>query len=93
VPAGTLAAALANPGREYVIYLADKREQEERGAGEPCAGSLEFRLPAGRYDLRIYSPVSGSYTGQSRETNGGRVTLTLEPFTHDIVLHVTLCDG
>ncbi len=88
LPEATLAATLANPGEEYVIYLADKREKDERGVGEPCAGSIEFALPAGRYDVRMYSPASGNYTDQSHIINGGPVTIALKSFTHDTVLHI-----
>jgi len=87
-PAHTLAATLANPGAEYVIYVADKREKEDPGCGEPCSGPLSFSLPAGRYQVGFYHPATGSYTGEPRTLAGGEATLRLEPFVHDLVVHV-----
>ena len=87
-PAHTLAAALVNPGREYAIYVADKREKEDPGCGELCSGQLSFSLPAGRYQARLYEPATGGYTGEPRELMGGEVALRLEPFVHDVVVHI-----
>ena len=89
VPRSTIAATLANPGAEYVIYVADKRERDEKGHGEPCSGTLAFSLPAGKYEARLYEPANGEYTGRVFRLNGGGISLTLEPFTHDIVVHIT----
>lgn len=38
---------------EYVIYVADRREQGEEGAGEPCSRCLALSLPTGDYLGRI----------------------------------------
>jgi len=88
VPESTIAVTLAKPGAEYVIYVADKRERDEKGCGEPCSGILTFSLPTGSYEARLYEPVKGEYTGKTFKLNGGHVSLTLEPFTHDIVVHI-----
>jgi len=87
-PTHTLAATLAHPGAEYVIYVADKREGEDLGCGEPCSGRLSFSLPAGRYEVSFYQPVTGGYTGEPRQLTGGEVALQLEPFVHDVVVHI-----
>jgi hypothetical protein len=87
-PAHTLAAALVNPGREYAIYVADKREKEDPGCGELCRGRLSFSLPVGRYQARLYEPATGGYAGEPRELMGGEVALQLEPFVHDVVVHI-----
>jgi hypothetical protein len=87
-PAHTLAATLAHPGAEYVIYVADKREKEDPGCGEPCSGRLRLSLPAGRYQARLYAPAIGGYTGEPRELMGGEAALQLEPFVHDVVIHI-----
>ena len=88
VPPDTVAATLANPGREYVIYVADKREKGEPGQGEPCSGTLAFNLPAGKYDVQFYGPSCGAFTEEARHLDGGEVSLPLGPFAHDIVVHV-----
>jgi hypothetical protein len=87
-PPHTLAATLANPGREYVIYVADCREKEEPAAGEPCAGTLAFELPEGAYQARLYEPVSGEYRGGAIRLEGGAARLDLPEFVHDLVVHV-----
>jgi hypothetical protein len=87
-PAHTLAATLAHPGTEYVIYLADKREKEGPGCGEPCSGQLKFSLPAGSYQARYYQPATGSYADESHTLTGGDAALHLEPFVHDVVVHI-----
>ena len=86
-PAHTLAVALVNPGREYAIYVADKREKEDPGCGELCSGQLSFSLPAGRYQARLASPNRWAH-GRAAELMGGEVALRLEPFVHDVVVHI-----
>lgn len=88
-PAMTLAVTLANPGEEYVIYVADRREKEEPGCGEPCGGTLAFALPSGRYEARLYRPENGQSLDTTCTLDGGEVSLELAPFIHDIVIHVT----
>ena len=87
-PTHTLAAALANPGKEYVIYLADKREKEDPGCGEPCSGELRFALPPGNYAARFFQPATGSFIGAPHKLTGGETTLFAEPFTHDVAIHI-----
>ena len=87
-PAATTAATLANPGQEYVIYVADRREIDQVGYGDPCGGQLAFSLPPGVYEARLYEPASGAYTGKVYRVGGGKVSLSLEPFAHDIVVHI-----
>lgn len=89
LPEATLAATLINPGKEYVVYVADKREKGEEGQGESCSGTLAFTLPAGSYEVRLYQPVSGEYSGQVLRVEGGDVSLALEPFVQDIVVQIT----
>ena len=93
LPPATIAATLANPGREYVIYVADARELGESGQGEPCSGPLSFSLPEGKYRARYYRPVDGEYDAQTCELNGGGdVTLHLAAFSHDVVVHIVKAD-
>jgi hypothetical protein len=88
VPAHTLAVTLANPGQEYVIYVADCRERDERGRGEPCEGTLAFTLPPGSYQLREYSPATGEYRDVEQPLDGGVVRMELRAFVEDVVLHI-----
>lgn len=87
-PSDTIAITLSQPGQAYVIYVADKREVDDPTLGQPCHGRLAFTLPDGNYAARLYSPADGSYQGQSQELAGGDATVDLEPFTHDIVVHI-----
>jgi hypothetical protein len=87
-PANTLAITLTKPGQEYALYLADRRETEDPEYGQPCAGILRFQLPAGSYEVCLYSPVTGTYIGAGQSLTGGEVSLAVEPFVHDTVLHI-----
>ena len=82
-------AALANPGTDYIAYLADVRELVDATAGQPITGSLAFDLPAGTYRACFYSPTAGVYSPGVRVTGGGSLTLEIPPFEHDVVLRVT----
>lgn len=87
-PKATLVATLANPGREYVLYVADAREVDAPGAGQPITGDLTFVLPEGRYRTRCYAPTNGEYIGREVALAGGNVTLPLETFEQDVVVHI-----
>ena len=87
-PANTTAIALGQPGQAYVVYVADQREVDDPRLGQPCHGRLAFTLPAGSYSARLYSPAEGGYTGQPLTLSGGETGIALEPFTHDIVVHI-----
>ena len=89
VPADTLAITLANPGREYAIYLVDRREVDEPGYGAPCAGSLRCALPPGPYRVRFFSPAEGRYLEGTQAIAGGDASLPVAPFVHDVVIHIT----
>ena len=82
-------AALTNPGADYIAYLADGRELADATAGQPITGSLAFDLPAGTYRAYFYSPTAGVYSPGVRVMGGGRLTLEIPPFEHDIAFRVT----
>jgi hypothetical protein len=88
VPKNTVAMALASPGSEYVIYLADSREKHQPGAGESCSGVISFVLPGGSYVARLFDPESGQYSDRPFEFGIGKATIDLPDFHHDLVLHV-----
>ena len=81
--------SLANAGKEYVIYVADRREIEEPGSGDPVEGELAFTLPAGSYHAQLVSPADGCDVGPAAHLEGGDVLLRLPSFVHDVVLHIT----
>lgn len=81
-----LITGLAVPGREYAAYLADARELDEPGQGEPLPGRLRLTLPPGRFDLCLYSPVSGEYSPAITARGGATVELELPPFRHDLAI-------
>ncbi len=87
-PKDTWVSTLANQGWEYVLYVADAREVDAPGAGQPITWELAFTLPEGQYAARYYSPVSGEYAGGETKLEGGNVVLPLEPFLQDVVLHI-----
>jgi len=88
-PEGTIAATLAIGKKEWVIYLADSREINEAEYGSPRGGRLVLPLSEGKYEARLYSPEKGEYTkGGIQLSCRGEAALMLEPFIHDIVVHV-----
>jgi hypothetical protein len=88
-PEHLVSAVLAEPGNEYVAYLADAREVSDDRAGEPIAGQIMFRLPAGNYRASHYSPVSGCESPAVRIRGGDdSIALDLSEFRHDIVVRV-----
>ena len=87
-----VASAMAIEGEDYICYLADAREVENSSSGKPMAGEVEFELPPGRYQLRLYSPTSGLYSPARSVEGGQRISVLLEPFQHDLVIRVTRAD-
>ncbi len=87
-PSPTLPFVLAVEGKDYNIYLVDKRELEEKGYGKPLCGSITCELPAGVYELAFYSPVTGRYSTRRTLTGSRETRIKLPEFTHDIVLRL-----
>lgn len=75
-PAGSTVRVLANPGREYAIYV---------GGGRP--GSLALDIPEGRYRAEWISTFDGTVAKRERLLHGGgRASLTPPPHSQDIAL-------
>jgi hypothetical protein len=74
---------------DYVAYIADARELSDRDAGSPLQGDVSMTLPAGEYDVALYSPVTGGYSPAIKVAGGAKTTLALPSFTQDIVIRVT----
>jgi Family of unknown function (DUF6298) len=84
IPANVTVSGLAVNGQDYVAYLADNREVTEAAAGQPISCTVKLVLPAGRFLVSLYSPVTGEYSPGLSLENGA--TLVLTPFIHDIVI-------
>src|SRR4029079_16045098 len=64
LPEHLKAATFAVKNKDYVAYLADAREATDRMAGDQIAGKIDLSLPPGRFRVRYFSPVYGSYFGE-----------------------------
>jgi hypothetical protein len=80
-----VAATFGSPESEYVAYLADPREVDEPGYGEPITGSMTLHLPPGNFGVATFSPTSGAWSPWIALQNG-TTRLTLPSFHHDVVL-------
>lgn len=79
-------SGLVVPDRDYIAYLADRRELNEMGAGMPVRGRVTLKLPRGRYVARFYSPSSGGYSAGVEV--GPAATLELPEFRDDLVVRI-----
>ncbi len=87
-PDHTVESVFAVAGEDYCIYLADGREREEAGCGEPIEGKLCFDLPTGAFEVSCFSPADGVYSPRIPLGGGELRQVTLPPFRHDIVIRV-----
>jgi hypothetical protein len=85
LPSTVLCVTFGVADREYVAYLADRRELDEAGYGEPVAGSAKINLPSGDFGLATFSPTSGAWSPWL-PLPGGTATVELPRFRHDLVL-------
>jgi hypothetical protein len=85
-PSNLVVSGLSLSGRDYLAYLADARELTDPAAGEPIAGSVSLALPAGNYDVSLYSPVTGEYSPAIALRGGIKTELMLPAFRQDIVV-------
>jgi len=79
-------SGLSIGSHEYLGYLADARELSDPSAGDAIQGGISFSLPAGDYDVSLYSPVTGEWSPAMLVKGGGPSTLTLPSFRQDIVI-------
>ncbi len=92
-PAYLVVSGLSVDDHEFVAYLADAREVTDPSAGSAIEGSLTLLLPllrAGRYEVSLYSPVTGEYSPAILLKQGGRIDVALPSFHDDIVVRVRL---
>jgi hypothetical protein len=95
VPAGAIASALADPGRQYAVYLFHGREEEEWGAhfvaspGSYRDGFTLRGVPAGRYGLEWVEPSSGRVVASfPLAWTGGDLAVRTPPYSLDVALRV-----
>jgi hypothetical protein len=95
LPAGALASALAQPGREYAVYLFHGQEEGEWGAHFVASpGSYRDRLtlrgvPRGRYSAEWVAPASGVVVAtEVVDWAGGELTLTTPAYALDVALRL-----
>jgi hypothetical protein len=89
-PAHLVVSGLSISGRDYVAYLADAREVTDSSAGSAIEGSLTLSLPAGNYDVSLYSPVTGESSPAIQLKGSGRTDVALPSFHEDIVVRARL---
>ena len=82
-------SALSASGRDYIAYLADDRELTNPAAGAPVSGKVSLALPAGAYDVSLYSPMTGEYSPAVEVRGGEKASLTLPAFHQDVVIRAT----
>jgi Family of unknown function (DUF6298) len=83
---------LAVAGTAYAGYVADAREFDQPGHGEPIGGGLHLSLPPGRFHVAAYSPVAGQHSPAIAVAGGAPVTLELPLFRHDLAILVRRAD-
>lgn len=66
---------------EFVAYIRTRSQSK----GE----KIKLKLPDGKYEMRWYDPISGNFLPNSRQTNGGEVSLNMPETTTDIVLYAS----
>lgn len=87
-PQHTLACVYAMEGEDYSIYLADERELEETGYGDPINGSITCDLPASLFEVACYQPMTGVYSVWLPLPGGPDVKINLPEFRHDLVIRI-----
>ncbi|MEJ7606600.1 MAG: hypothetical protein WKF37_10085 [Bryobacteraceae bacterium] len=89
IPANTVVSSFGVEGEDFAAYLADSREVTDASSGQPLQGKVALRLPAGAFNVRLYSPVTASYSKVRRLEGGGSLDLEVPPFRHDVVIRAT----
>jgi hypothetical protein len=97
LPSGTLASALAAPGKQYAVYLFRAREEEEWGShfvpapGVGRDGVTLRAVPSGAYRLEWIAPASGAALGtETIDWAGGDLRATTPLYSLDVALRMTV---
>ena len=86
-PPQTVASALAVPGEDYAVYLADGREAGESGLGEAIHEDSVLSLPPGRWRVSFFDPQTGR-SSDGPTVDGGDARVQLPEFRHDITIRI-----
>jgi hypothetical protein len=100
LPPGALASALAEPGRQYAVYLFHATDDGQWGAHFVATpgryrDTLTLRaVPPGRYRLEWVDPAKGTAIASARTLrwSGGDLTLSTPPYTLDVALRMRALD-
>jgi hypothetical protein len=87
-PADTCASVFGVAGEDVSIYLADQRELDEAGAGQPITGKITLDLPPGEYRVACFDPQTGVYSPWIRMQGGPAAGVEVPEFRHDIVVRI-----
>ena len=87
-PKNLVVSGLSVGERDYMAYLGDGRELSDAGAGDAIEGRVSVVLPAGEYDVFLYSPVTGESSPGMAVKGGTAVLVALPEFQQDIVVRV-----
>jgi Protein of unknown function (DUF4038) len=95
IPAGAFASALAEPGRQYAVYLFHAKDDGKWGAHFVATpgtyrDSVTLKaVPAGSYRLEWIDPVSGGVrASETVRWGGGDLALTTPPYSIDVALRM-----
>jgi hypothetical protein len=69
-----------------IAYLADAREVGDTKSGEPIEAKLLLRLPAGHYQVQLYSPLTG--TPAKPLASDVQAEIDLPAFRDDLVIRI-----
>jgi len=83
-------SALVNSSHDYVAYLGDAREVTNPLAGQPIDSVVTLTLPAGSYDVSLYSPATGGTSPAILMHGGTSQRLRLPSFREDLVIRAIL---
>jgi hypothetical protein len=95
IPAGAFASALAEPGKQYALYVFHARDDGKWGAHfVATAGTYRDTVtlkavPSGSYRLEWVDPVSGGVrASESLRWGGGDLALTTPSYSIDVALRM-----
>jgi hypothetical protein len=95
IPAGAFASALAEPGKQYALYVFHARDDGKWGAHfVATAGTYRDTVtlkavPSGSYRLEWVDPVSGGVrASETLRWGGGDLALTTPSYSIDVALRM-----
>jgi hypothetical protein len=86
-PKEVLCSVFGKPGKQYNIYIADKRELDDNACGEIISGEILLNLAEGAYNIKYFSPEKGIAISEESAL-GSPVKLSLPEFRHDLVIQL-----